>query len=80
MLSTEIEARLRRQVTVTAVAFGARAVLVGRAYLYGLMAGGEQGVQRVAEILREEVAGTMALLGVTSVSQLGSDHVRLRGA
>jgi L-lactate dehydrogenase (cytochrome) len=65
---------------VTAVAFGARAVLVGRAYLYGLMAGGEQGVQRVAEILREEVAGTMALLGVTSVSQLGSDHVRLRGA
>jgi len=65
---------------VTAVAFGARAALVGRAYLYGLMAGGEQGVQRVAEILRDEVAGTMALLGVTSVSELGSDHVRLRGA
>ena len=65
---------------VAAVAFGARAALVGRAYLYGLMAGGERGVQRAADILREEVAGTMALLGVTRVSDLRRDHVRLRGA
>ena len=65
---------------VAAVAFGARAALVGRAYLYGLMAGGERGVQRAAEILRQEVASTLALLGVTRISDLGGDHVRLRGA
>lgn len=64
---------------VAAVAFGARAALVGRAYLYGLMAGGERGVQRAADILREEVAGTLALLGVTRVCDLRRDHVRLRG-
>ena len=40
---------------VAAVAFGARACLVGRAYLYGLMAGGERGVQRAADILAREV-------------------------
>ncbi len=64
---------------VAAVAFGARAALVGRAYLYGLMAGGERGVQRAAEILTDEVAGTMALLGVTRAADLDRDHVRLRG-
>ncbi len=64
---------------VAAVAFGARAALVGRAYLYGLMAGGERGVQRAADVLREEVVGTLALLGVTRVSDLRRDHVRLRG-
>jgi len=64
---------------VAAVAFGARAALVGRAYLYGLMAGGERGVQRVADVLREEVTGTLALLGVTRVSDLRREHVRLRG-
>jgi L-lactate dehydrogenase (cytochrome) len=63
---------------VAAVASGARAALVGRAYLYGLMAGGERGVQRAADILREEVAGTLALLGVTRVSDLRRDHVRIR--
>ena len=64
---------------VAAVAFGARAALVGRAYLYGLMAGGERGVQRAAEILREEVDGTLALLGVTRAADLRREHVRLRG-
>jgi L-lactate dehydrogenase (cytochrome) len=63
---------------VAAVATGARAVLVGRAYLYGLMAGGERGVQRAVDILGAEMASTMALLGVTSVSDLRRDHVRLR--
>jgi L-lactate dehydrogenase (cytochrome) len=65
---------------VAAVALGARAGLVGRAYLYGLMAGGERGVQRAAEILHAEVATTLALLGVTRIEDLGRDHVRLRGA
>ena len=65
---------------VAAVALGARAGLVGRAYLYGLMAGGERGVQRAADILHAEVTTTMALLGVTRVEDLSRDHVRLRGA
>jgi L-lactate dehydrogenase (cytochrome) len=64
---------------VAAVALGARACLVGRAYLYGLMAGGERGVQKAADILAREVAGTMALLGVTSVQELAPHLVRIRG-
>ncbi len=64
---------------VAAVAMGARACLVGRAYLYGLMAGGERGVQRAADILTREVSRTMQLLGVTSVAELTPERVRLRG-
>ena len=63
---------------VAAVAFGARAALVGRAYLYGLMAGGERGVQRTADILQAELSSTLALLGVTCVDDLCRDRVRLR--
>jgi L-lactate dehydrogenase (cytochrome) len=63
---------------VAAVALGARACLIGRAYLYGLMAGGERGVQRVIDILGREVARTLQLLGVTSIDELGPDRVRLR--
>jgi L-lactate dehydrogenase (cytochrome) len=63
---------------VAAVAFGARACLVGRAYLYGLMAGGQRGVQRAADILSAEITRTLQLLGVTSVSELTRDLVRLR--
>ena len=50
---------------VAAVALGARFTLVGRAYLYGLMAGGEAGVDRAIEILSGQVSRTMRLLGVT---------------
>lgn len=57
---------------------GATAVGVGRAYLYGLMAGGEVGVERVAELLGEEIITTMQLLGRTSVGTLGPDCLRLR--
>lgn len=62
---------------VAAVALGASSVLVGRAYLYGLMAGGEAGVARAAEILSTEVRRTMALLGASRVGDLGPHHVRL---
>lgn len=62
---------------VASLALGARAALVGRAYLYGLMAGGERGVDRAAEILSREVRRTMALLGVAAVGELGPQHVRL---
>ena len=63
---------------VAGVAFGARACLIGRAYLYGLMAGGERGVQRAVDILAREVARTLQLLGVASVAELTPDRVRLR--
>jgi L-lactate dehydrogenase (cytochrome) len=62
---------------VAAMALGARTVLVGRAYLYGLMAGGERGVDRAAEILTREVRRTMQLLGVRSVGELEPSHVTL---
>jgi len=63
---------------VAAVALGARTCLVGRAYLYGLMAGGERGVHRAADILAQQVRRTMQLIGVTSVAELTPDRVRLR--
>jgi L-lactate dehydrogenase (cytochrome) len=63
---------------VAAVALGATAVLVGRAYLYGLMAGGRAGVAKAAEILRADIVRTLQLLGVSSVDELGPQHVRLR--
>jgi len=63
---------------VAALAFGARGVLVGRAYLYGLMAGGEDGVARSVAILEKEIRTTMQLMGVESVAKLTSDLVRLR--
>ncbi|MEU4291352.1 alpha-hydroxy acid oxidase [Kribbella sp. NPDC026596] len=62
---------------VASIALGADACLVGRAYLYGLMAGGERGVARAAEILTKEVRRTMALLGVSRVADLNPSHVRL---
>jgi L-lactate dehydrogenase (cytochrome) len=64
---------------VAAVAMGARACLVARAYLYGLMAGGEAGVQRAADLLGSGITRTMALMGVRSVSELTPDKVRMRG-
>ncbi len=62
---------------VAALAHGARFTLIGRAYLYGLMAGGEAGVDRTIEILRAQVVRTMKLLGVTSLEELEPRHVRL---
>lgn len=60
---------------VAAIALGARCTLVGRAYLYGLMAGGEAGVSRAIEILASGVTRTMALLGVTCLEELSPKHV-----
>ncbi|WP_238443100.1 alpha-hydroxy acid oxidase [Salsipaludibacter albus] len=64
---------------VAAIAAGARAVLVGRAYLYGLMAGGEAGIRRVLELLRTDMTRTLQLMGVTDVDDLTPAHVRLPG-
>jgi L-lactate dehydrogenase (cytochrome) len=60
---------------VAAIALGARCTLVGRAYLYGLMAGGEAGVDRAIDILRTGVVRTMGLLGVTCLEELSPQHV-----
>ena len=60
---------------VAAIALGARFTLIGRAYLYGLMAGGREGVDRTIEILSEQVARTMRLLGVTTLDELTPAHV-----
>jgi L-lactate dehydrogenase (cytochrome) len=61
-----------------AVGLGAKACLIGRPYLYGLMAGGQAGVARVISIMREELVRTMRLLGVTTISRLDRSYVRLR--
>jgi len=63
---------------IAALALGADFTLIGRAYLYGLMAGGRRGVDRSIEILRGEMTRTMKLLGVSKISDLNPDHVRLR--
>lgn len=60
-----------------ALALGADFTMIGRAYLYGLMAGGQRGVERVLDILRAELQVGMQLLGVRSVDELGPQHVRL---
>ena len=60
---------------VASVALGARFTLIGRAYLYGLMAGGREGVDRTIQILGEQVARTMRLLGVKSLDELQPGHV-----
>jgi len=62
---------------VKAICMGARAVLVGRAYAYGLGAAGEAGVHRSIEILRADVLRTMKLLGCTSIAELNESYVNV---
>lgn len=65
---------------VKALALGAKAVGVGRAALWGLGAGGVEGVQRVLEILRDETSTAMRLLGAQKIDQLGPRHINTRAA
>ncbi|MGU3431973.1 alpha-hydroxy acid oxidase [Actinomycetes bacterium M1A6_2h] len=60
---------------VAAIAMGATFTMVGRAYLYGLMAGGRAGVDRMIEILSGEIVRTMQLLQVNSIDELNPSHV-----
>jgi L-lactate dehydrogenase (cytochrome) len=60
---------------VKAICLGARAVLIGRAYVYGLAAGGQAGVARAIQILRTDVDRTMRLLGCPSVSALDGSYI-----
>ncbi len=61
---------------VKAVALGARAVLIGRPYLWGLAAGGQAGVERVLDLFYDEVQRTMVLLGCASVSDLAGEWLQ----
>jgi isopentenyl diphosphate isomerase/L-lactate dehydrogenase-like FMN-dependent dehydrogenase len=63
---------------VKALCLGAKAVLVGRAYAYGMAAAGDAGVDRAMEILRSDLVRTLKLLGCTSVRDLDASYVRLR--
>lgn len=60
---------------VASVALGAKFTMIGRAYLYGLMAGGRAGVDRTIEILQGEIVRTMKLLGASSLAELEPAHV-----
>lgn len=64
---------------VKALCLGARAVLIGRAYAYGLAAAGTDGVARVLELLRSDLDRTMKLLGCESVSQLDRSWIEMAG-
>jgi L-lactate dehydrogenase (cytochrome)/glycolate oxidase len=64
------------QDVVAALAAGANFTWIGRAYLYGLMAGGKAGVDKTLEIFRTQITRTLKLLGVQSVVDLTPDHVR----
>ena len=61
---------------LAAIALGAQFTYVGRAYLYGLMAGGQDGVERALEIMRTQMVRNMKLLGVNSLDELTPKHVR----
>ena len=65
---------------VKAICMGARAVLCGRAYAYGLAAAGEAGVTRAIEILRTDIERTLRLLGCPSIAALDSSYVNVPAA
>jgi L-lactate dehydrogenase (cytochrome) len=60
---------------IACIALGADFTMIGRAYLYGLMAGGRAGVDRTITILTDQIIRTMKLLGVASLAELGPHHV-----
>jgi L-lactate dehydrogenase (cytochrome) len=62
---------------IAAIALGAKFTWIGRAYMYGLMAGGKEGVDRSLSILKTQMTRTMGLLGVNSLEELKPHHVSL---
>ena len=75
-LEVFLDGGIRRGTDVLkALALGARAVLIGRAFLWGLVVAGEDGVRRVLELLEQEIAGGLALLGCRSPVDLTRAHV-----
>ena len=71
-----VDGGIRRGTDVfTALALGARAVLIGRPYLWGLAVDGERGVMRVLTLMRDDLALSMALAGAPSVGKIGREFV-----
>ena len=62
---------------LAAIALGAQFTYVGRAYLYGLMAGGQAGVERALSILQAQMSRSLKLIGVSSIQELEPKHVTL---
>jgi len=62
---------------LAAIALGAQFTYIGRAYLYGLMAGGQDGVERALQILHGQMVRSMKLIGVETLSELKPSHVRI---
>ena len=65
---------------ITALALGAKGVLLGRAFLYGLAAAGEAGVRRVTELLKAEIRRDMTMMGLTAIDQITRDCLYDRGS
>lgn len=61
-----------------AIALGAKAVFIGRAYLYGAMANGEAGVEQVIELMRREFINGMALSGARTIEEVAKNGARIR--
>jgi isopentenyl diphosphate isomerase/L-lactate dehydrogenase-like FMN-dependent dehydrogenase len=71
-----LDGGVRRGIDIfKALALGARAVMVGRPYMYGLAVGGSDGVSRVVEILRTELEMTMGLAGCRSLNDIKKDRL-----
>jgi isopentenyl diphosphate isomerase/L-lactate dehydrogenase-like FMN-dependent dehydrogenase len=78
-LEVYLDSGVRRGTDIAkALALGARAVLIGRPFLYGMGALGPAGASRVLEILRDELDNCMALLGAPSPAALDASFVRRR--
>jgi L-lactate dehydrogenase (cytochrome) len=72
-----VDGGIRRGADIAkAVAMGATACMVGRAYLYGLGAGGERGVDKALGFLHDEFERTMKLIGAANVGELGPDYIQ----
>jgi len=67
------------QDVLKALALGAKGVFIGRAFLYGLAAGGEAGVTKALDIIRKELEVTMAMCGVTDVRQIDRSVLAANG-
>jgi len=79
-LTVLVDSGFRRGADVVkALALGARAVLIGRATLYGTAVGGEAGAARAISILREEIDRVMALIGARSIAELSPEFLRMPG-
>ena len=72
-----VDGGVRRGTDVlTALALGARAVLIGRAAAWGLAAGGQAGIERVLQILRDELSTSMAIVGAPTLNDIKREHLK----